>query len=200
MVPLIPWKNATPLLATAAALHEVFKLQREGEPAIPVSYKIVAAFDFGRIQSHGFLTALQCMAERTNATNLLVAAIDSDPINHFWHRFGVVPAFDIGRDTTEKEFTSNLHWAPEGWGDSIACVAYEIVIIDENISWVILAEARFEIARLFVRKDIVSHNLQECLPAEWRYDRMNIEECLLDCGVDAISAHLAANHLLATKE
>jgi hypothetical protein len=200
MVFLMPWKKTLPLLATAAALHEVFLRQREGEPAIAVTYEIVAAFDYGRIQSSGFLAALQCMAKGINARELLVAAIDSDPINHFWHQFGVVPAFDISPDTTEKEFTSNLHWAPEGWGDSIACVADEIVIVDDNISMVILGEARFEIVRLFVRKDIVSLNLQECLPVDWRYDRANIEECLLDCGVDSISAHLFANQLIDTEE
>ncbi len=53
---------------------------------------------------------------------------------------------------------------------------------------------------MFVRKGIVSFNLQECLPVEWRYDRANIEECLLDCGVDSISAHLTANQLIEPEE
>jgi hypothetical protein len=200
MMPTMPWKKSPPLLATAAALHEVFLRQREGEPAIAVSYEIVAAFDFGRIQSRRFLATLHCMADRSNAQNLLVAAIDPDPIDYFWHHFGAIPAFDVRRDTTDEEFISNLHWAPEGWGDSIACIADEIVIFDEKISWVILGERRFEIARLFVRKDIVPLNLQECLPVEWRYDRANIEEYLLDCGVDSISAHLVANQLIDTEE
>jgi hypothetical protein len=195
MEPTMPWEKNPPLIATYAALHEVFLRQREGEPAIPVSYEIVAAFDFGRIQSRGFLAPLHCMAERTNAANLLVAAIAPDPIDYFWHHFGAIPTFNIRQDTTAEEFISNLHWAPEGWGDSIACIADEIVIFDENVSWVILCERRYEIARLFVRKDIVPLNLQMCLPVEWHYDRVNIAECLLDCGVDAAVAHLAANQL-----
>ncbi len=191
------WKSSIPpLLAKPNALYEAFSLHAEDGLAIPASYAVVAAFDFGRISSRGFLTALKCMAERTGSPRLLVAAIDPDPIAYYHRSFGAVPAFDIDIETTAEDYLRNMNWDPGGGGaDSIASHATRVVFLNEDISWVILGERQFELARLFVRRDVRSLNLQDCLSADWRYDHADFLECLLDADIPEEIARIAAAHL-----
>lgn len=196
------WKSSIPpLLAAPDALNAAFSLDAGGGLAIPASHAVVAAFDFGRIASRDFLTALKCMAERTGSPQLLVAAIDPDPITYYHRNFGAVPAFDIVTETTGEDFLRNLNWDPDGGGaDSIASHASKVVFLNYDISWIILGERRFELARLFVRGDVRALNLQDCLPAEWRYDQADFLECLLDADFPDEMARIAANQLESTRK
>lgn len=192
-----PWqKNIPQLLTTPETLRSVFSNQNEEEPVSPTSYAVVAAFDFGHIVTRRFFAALQCLAERTNAIRLLVATIDPDPIEYYLQNFGVVPVVAISVGASDQEFIHGLHWGPaEGGADSIATHAEKIVILNDNMSWVVVGERRFELARLFVRRDVIPLKTQECFPSEWRYDQADLLVSLMDVGLDRPQAQIVADQL-----
>lgn len=191
------WQSSfSPQLEAPEALSSAFSLHTLHGLATPASYAVVAALDFGRIASGEFLAAMKSMAERTGSPQLLVAAIEPDPIAYYYRNFGAVPAFNTDAATTCESYLQDLNWDPDGGGaDSIASHAAKVVVLSDDISWIILGERRFELARLFVRRDLRSLNLQDCLPAEWRYDQTDLLECLLDAGLPDEMARIAADQL-----
>lgn len=192
------WKMSIPELLAKSDVLKLDFLQTSAEELVnTVSYELVSAFDFGRIISKDFFTSLRCMAKRANSDRMLVATISPDPIGYYHRHFGKVPAFDIGIEMNDREFIHNLNWDPDGGGsDSIASHAERVIILDDDISWIILGERRFELARLFVRRDMSHLNLQNCLPDAWRYDRENLLESLIDVGVDEKLAKIIAGKLM----
>jgi hypothetical protein len=191
------WKMSIPEFLTKSDVLKSDFLQTSAEELVTTaSFEFVSAFDFGRIISKDFFTALRCMAKRANSDQMLVATINPDFIGYYHRHFGMVPAFDIGIEMNDLEFIHNLNLDPDGGGsDSIASHAEKMIALDDNISWIVLGERRFELARLFVRRDMLHLNLQNCLPDAWCYDQENLFESLLDVGVDEKLAKATANEL-----
>jgi hypothetical protein len=193
----MPWMHAVPsLLAQPSSLRKVFLQPTLDGLAIPASYTVVAAFDFGRIANRNFLTSLKCLAEITNLTKVFAEAIQPDPVEYYIKNFNAVPAFCIENNTSADDFIQDLNWDPEGGGaDSMASHSEKLVFLGDNIPWVILGERRFELARLFVRQDIKILNLQKCFPVDILYDHSDIFGCLINAGVSEEMANATSNQL-----
>lgn len=186
------WLHEFPVeLGSATALRSMLGLHSH-MPAQPVHMNCIGAFDFGRMASAHFAKMLQCLAERSDSAMIYVAAVELSSDGAYRDQFGLVPAFGLSREDLADKYLEHLNWGPErGGADSLANHADLLVATCPSLSWAVVGERDFELARLFLHKSL-KKDFGQCVPAGWRYRAEDVEERLVDGGINRGSARLHA--------